>query len=133
MQGETMKTAELIGENLNYWVARANGWVQAKGGGLWCHRLDADGACRDSADVVAEQQTSSGQGWNPSEVWDQGGPIIERERIELVTNIEGEWTAEVDPYNYRHDPGKAPTATGTGPLVAAMRAYVASKFGEEVP
>ena len=78
----------------------------------------------------------------PSRSWEQGGPIIERERIAI-------WFLEQDSYNrpYPH-PWHAGFYTGidetnvcicadheqTGPtlLIAAMRAYVASKFGEEV-
>lgn len=80
----------------------------------------------------------------PSRDWRDGGPIIERERITLVAHDAGygdgpEWSATPDPFSsyidlplpipaYRGDPG----SRGPTPLVAAMRAYVASKFGDEV-
>lgn len=70
---------------------------------------------------------------SPSTDWSQGGPIIEREEIGLTRNAPcskgREWEAS-----------PSITAKGAGgkwgygptPLVAAMRAFVASKIGEEV-
>ena len=60
----------------------------------------------------------------PSTAWEHGGPIIERERIALEF-LDGEWCAWA-PGPQRAD-GRGPT-----PLIAAMRAYVASRFGESV-
>ena len=55
--------------------------------------------------------------------WAEGGPIIERERID-VYGFDGEqWGAE-DNFRSRQ--------YGDTPLVAAMRCYVASKLGEEI-
>jgi hypothetical protein len=59
----------------------------------------------------------------PSTDWAQGGPIIERERIELRGDGDEGWIA-YDNLN--------PTQKGPTPLIAAMRCYVASKLGEEV-
>lgn len=63
--------------------------------------------------------------FKPTENWNQGGPIIERERISIRQWInvpivhaympEGEWSSD-----------------GQSPLIAAMRCYVVSKLGEEV-
>ena len=56
--------------------------------------------------------------------WSQGGPIIEREGIELLCESLGfRWVAI---------PQKGPEWRGTTPLIAAMRCYVASKLGDEV-
>jgi hypothetical protein len=59
--------------------------------------------------------------------WEDAGPIIERERIGFgwIGDDNGaKWAARVyGGYSYE----------GSTPLVAAMRAYVASKFGAEVP
>lgn len=61
--------------------------------------------------------------WSPSTKWEHGGPIIERERIALGDSYMGsEWEATVGDV----------TEYGTTALIAAMRAYVASKFGPEV-
>jgi hypothetical protein len=65
--------------------------------------------------------------YGPSEIWSQGGPIIERERIGVwsseAVDHAGEWCARmIDTYiTY------SPT-----PLIAAMRCYVASKLGDGV-
>ena len=58
----------------------------------------------------------------PSTDWALGGPIIERERIELEWSG-SEWWARIK----ADEDFSAPT-----PLVAAMRCYVASKLGDEV-
>lgn len=72
---------------------------------------------------------------SPSRNWSEGGPIIEREgiAIERVAYSDGslrEWCAAVavggeypEEWRWWH---------GATPLIAAMRAYVASKFGETV-
>ena len=56
--------------------------------------------------------------------WAQGGPIIEREGIELLCETVGfRWVAM---------PQKGPEWSGPTPLIAAMRCFVASKLGDEV-
>lgn len=67
--------------------------------------------------------------WKPSTNWSQGGPIIEREGIE-VGRQHDEWIAcsEVaDDGNWDKNVCYGPT-----PLIAAMRCYVTSKLGDEV-
>ena len=57
--------------------------------------------------------------------WSHGGPIIEREGIELVT-VSHDWRAMInteDGWLRQYGPT---------PLVAAMRCYVASQLGDEV-
>ena len=56
--------------------------------------------------------------------WAQGGPIIERERIQLRPERGTEWRA--------YSGLLGPDTTGATPLIAAMRCYVASKLGDEV-
>ena len=55
--------------------------------------------------------------------WAQGGPIIEREKIETY------WHTALDMWAARHDGN---LRYGPTPLIAAMRCYVASKLGDEV-
>ena len=65
-----------------------------------------------------------------SSKWAQGGPIIEREGISIVQQGDAaEWVASV--YNYTEGDWHLHT-TGPTPLIAAMRCYVASKFGDTV-
>ena len=69
--------------------------------------------------------------------WAQGGPIIEREFMDVevtpmgaLPEIYGAWRA------WKHnDNADATTEQGPTPLIAAMRCYVASKLGDivEVP
>lgn len=58
--------------------------------------------------------------------WAQGGPIIERERIQLEPAFD-KWRAVLDWLDEPYGEGFGPT-----PLIAAMRCYVASKLGDEV-
>ena len=60
--------------------------------------------------------------YDPSTNWEHGGPIIERERINLW-NEGHDWEASLY--------GKH-IVWGETPLVASMRCYVASKLGDEV-
>lgn len=80
----------------------------------------------------------------PSENWAQGGPIIERERIAIWRydtpgDVNG-WLANFGAVHGSADGGIVATdpphdreaVVGPTPLIAAMRAYVANKCGEEV-
>lgn len=58
--------------------------------------------------------------------WAHGGPVIERERIAISTNCPQGWVARLASGVVTRS-ANAPT-----PLVAAMRAYVASKLGDVV-
>jgi hypothetical protein len=68
---------------------------------------------------------------SPSTLWAQGGPIIERERIELKC-WDGTWVAEVLHEDRKY--GGVMRSEGQGPtiLLAAMRCYAASILGDEV-
>lgn len=109
------KTAELKGDALDYMVQ--------------CAQRGEKPLCS-----VAEWKAGSDDGRSPSTYWEHGGPIIERQKIGLVFQ-DGQWMAG-DLYTWptyyettieAHDAGYGPT-----PLIAAMRAYVTSVFGEEV-
>lgn len=109
-----MKVAELTGAELDLWVAKAEGLsIQTMHGmpSLVC----ADPEAFRSPDRYSSK-------------WKYGGPLIERERIELHClsrsgGFLGEWMARITP---------VPLSFGPTPLIAAMRAYVASKFGAEI-
>jgi hypothetical protein len=69
--------------------------------------------------------------YQPSTKWSQGGPIIEREEIDIycytspkISPDAGLWLADITGTNFK--------AYGSTPLIAAMRCYVASKLGNEV-
>lgn len=102
-----MDVSELTGLELDRWVANAKG--------------EAFGACYSTD-------------------WSHGGPIIEREQIATWPAGNEGWRA-LHPKNldgaYLYggviDAGSFDGTGGPTPLIAAMRAYVASKFGDEVP
>ena len=99
-----MKTNELTGVALDWAVAKCEGL------------LHDDGTVSDY--------------WQPSELWEQGGPIIEREGMDLRMNGPREWCASMwwDDENSVGDI----RMDGPTPLIAAMRCYVASKLGDEI-
>jgi len=69
--------------------------------------------------------------WQPTTDWAQGGPIIEREWLDVTP-----WPNESEENKrwdcVQHDCNPPYQQFGPTPLIAAMRAYVASKLGEEV-
>lgn len=71
--------------------------------------------------------------YKPSEKWSQGGPIIEREQLEISPqywNVEGwHWVAYVLGVNNLDDNFEQ---RGPTPLVAAMRCFCCSKLGDEI-
>lgn len=118
-----MKTSELEGRQLDYWVAKAEGAkIDTK---VWPHPL----LCHfeDCWDRFPKMQDSTDD-YEPSTDWAHGGPIIEREKLELLfsdsvwrsgngEDADGDWKV---------------VGYGSTALIAAMRAYVASKFGDTV-
>lgn len=111
-----MKVSELTGAQLDYWVAKGEnrspdmGGPELPGIGVVCR------ACLPNGEFGI---------YSPSYDWRQGGPIVESQKIalEFVTD---EWEGIV---MRQHD---HVFAYGDSALIAAMRAYVASKFGKEV-
>lgn len=110
-----MKTSELTGTALD--------WTVAKCEGIEVEYID------DSITRCLLMKPSGSGIFAPSSNWAQGGEIIEREKIDLnwdltlTHRVDGLWFASV---------GSGDDVTATTPLIAAMRAYVASKFGDEV-
>ena len=62
----------------------------------------------------------------PSTNWSQGGPIIEREKIDLCWHHVTNTVTAIKWFEGQNQ------QTATTPLIAAMRCYVASKLGNEV-
>lgn len=113
-----MKTADLTGAALDWTV-----WKCA--GGAGAYPKTASGKS-----FLKLWQGNSAKYLHPSTDWAQGGPIIEREFIELVTTNHSNallWQAIGRGFGEDSPIGNGPT-----PLVAAMRCYVASKLGDEV-
>lgn len=112
----------------------------------------SEGLCCDTHDLPRAVFVHSGADsmiYDPSKNWALAGPIIERERIALVaaTGYEDDgpvfWTAACcgpdgayshyidEPLPFSDHGQKEATGEGPTPLIAAMRAYVASKLGDE--
>jgi len=65
-------------------------------------------------------------GYSPTSEWSQGGPIIEREGINVYQMHDGTWQANLDYGMIDEAIYHGPT-----PLIAAMRCFVASELGDE--
>jgi hypothetical protein len=118
------KTSELEGARLDAAVAKAKGWEQQEcEGEVWWWGCDAKWRYTTGN---AEMRVRH---FNPSTDWSDGGPIIERERIDVIRNhLEEVWASYAGPHSFTN----RVRAEGPTPLIAAMRAYVASKLGDEV-
>lgn len=111
-----MKMSELTGALLDLWVARAMKLEPIPG--------EPDGFFywKDS-----DEGDRSGW-WCPSTDWRQAGPIIERERVGVMPVLH-----DAETYWLAAHPGYGSGCAGSTPLIAAMRAYVASVYGDTVP
>lgn len=125
-----MNTNELKGQDLDYWVARCEDIEHP----VYLREM-APGCCL--VKVTEDDETGTMSRWiayQPSTDWLLAGPIIEKEMIDVAYgNRQGIWEAMVRPvYEY----GTYMSCEGLGEseslIEAAMRAYVASKFGAEV-
>lgn len=128
-----MKVAELEGAQLDAWVARALGFPSS------------DDVPNELCGWEHIESESFRKDWSPSQDWGQGGPIIEREGIAIakigecwsayMSGAQGGYFSGADMIQvcaaHRYSRGSA-GMPGSTPLIAAMRAYVASKFGDEV-
>lgn len=110
------KTRELTGALLDQAVALAEG-LETEKQGLYTYARPKGGVHWDR--------------FEPSTNWAQGGPLMDRERI--GTFYDDGWTAAMPmpPDEFGHAGWYCNTGANTA-LEAAMRAYVASKFGDEI-
>ncbi len=78
--------------------------------------------------------------FDPSTDWSQGGPIIERVKIHLLSpygahpipSLAKSWLAHCLKAPHLADGWGPAKGHGPTPLIAAMRCFVSSKLGEEV-
>ena len=113
MDTVTVETSELIGLALDWAVAKCEG-----------RRIEFNYQYTEEIRFDGWWQLGPNH-WQPlnsySANWTQGGPIIERENIDLM---------KVGSVLWRADCGSA--YHGPTPLIAAMRCYVASKLGDAI-
>lgn len=112
-----VKTADLIGAQLDFAAAQADGlrieWRRTNiAPGLYPMVADGSGIFRGPFPY--------------STCWRFGGPIIERERISPL------WTDGPDPEWRAMHQQEDVIGCGSTLLIAAMRAFVAIKLGDEV-
>jgi hypothetical protein len=116
------KVSELEGADLDYRVAQAEGKYPVM--------LVLDCMPPHYSVLV------DGKSYSPSTDWSQGGPIIERARIIVLECLIDEakvFEAMTNEYcDYNHMIRGDFMQYGATYLIAAMRCFVASKFGEEV-
>jgi hypothetical protein len=112
-----MKISELEGDKLDFWAYRATGGTD------------------DFPSFYATKYHEDRFAYSTD--WKYGGPIIEREDIRTMrpeTISDGPcWVASrglIGIVEFEDDFG---WYSGPTPLIAAMRAFVASKYGDEVP
>ena len=117
-----IKTAELTGAVLDWAVAKAE-YTDGR-------RVELTEG-KTGVRVTRDQTYDGSDQWHwfvffPSTYWAQGGPIIERERIEQRDRspIFNDWEATIKLAGVN--------AFGPTPLIAAMRCFVASTLGDEV-
>lgn len=78
--------------------------------------------------ITLWETNAYGVTYSPSTYWSQGGPIIERESISVIP-FDDRWEARCAS---SLTPARFMERRGPTPLIAAMRCYCASKFGDEV-
>jgi hypothetical protein len=110
-----MKTAELTGAMLGYWVARTEGKTptfESRGWAWWSEEDQFFVVCSDYATE-----------------WAVVGPIIDRDNISIKWD---DASSDSSAFWMAYLPG-GPLAYGSTALIAAMRCKVASVYGDEVP
>lgn len=120
-----MKTSELTGPALDWAVAKCKSGFDLRLENTHGKRTAWMFSFRDDEDInrVDRHYLSD---YEPSTDWAQGGPIIALESIYLIPNENADgWFAHKVGCNQSD-------YNGPTPLVAAMRAYVASVLGDEV-
>jgi len=116
-----MKVSELEGAELDFWVAKAEQ--------LLAPRIFS-GSCRVNALLGFPSFSGIAGGVNyatfePSINWSQGGPIIEKKKLALYPTVDGKWDSYIGCFG-------GWLCFQPTPLIAAMRVYVRSEFGDTV-
>ena len=118
-----IKTADLIGPALDWAVAKAQGREGIKIFGR--SRPNDRGWVEVRFNPDPRAATAR---FDPSESWSQGGPIIERECMDILCLAGGDDGWQADKYLHTEQVIRF----GPTPLIAACRCLVASKLGDEV-
>ena len=132
-----IKTSELSAQALDWAVSYARGYSPEKD--FHSHGMTWNGWWETAA-YINTKPNEYRRVPKYSTDWAQGGPIIEREKIDVFTSYEGPYIEGADAgstgwASRRHTKGgpiNPKRYLGPTPLIAAMRCYVSSKLGDEV-
>ena len=121
------KVSRLEGAELDYWVAMALGFIASNA--VICTKQNKETFSRADAVEGCLYIRLGGHEtkYSPSRRWNEAGPIIEREHIGLQKMADYWFAGVCKPPAPGMRDGRGPT-----PLIAAMRCFVASRFGETV-
>ena len=111
-----MKVNELQGAALDWAVAQAEGNVRLQ---------------YDNQEGLIINNVIGWFHYRPSVAWEQGGPIIEREWLD-ITPWPNESREDMRWHCQQYDTANDFAQYGPTPLIAAMRCFVASKMGDDV-
>lgn len=139
MSTKAYKVTELTGALLDAAVAMAEGLTLS---GKWCYANYCDDHC-DGSQGWYERDTESGCEMRPTFNYEgvnyvvqgystdpnHGLAIIEREKISVCADGD-EWTADTSKFGAFY--GYETSCDGPTMLIAAMRAYVLSRFGDKI-
>ena len=146
------KTSELEGVMLDAAVAKALGYVYLDGQKIAPPHSPSPSERARLLMSPALTIDDKSEWFEPSSCWALGGPIIERERIGVLPatkQVKGDrnyyrrtgrhlmnehdgWVAGYEPITHIEFDWGGSSEVGETPLIAAMRAFVASKLGDEV-
>lgn len=125
------RTNHLSGIALNWAVAVAEGYVMERPQDLQMIRGNQRiliGCQPAYVNGLRTPNPAQQYAYEPASLGAQGFPIIERERISIAAKPDGTWLACI--YNQEETPEHV--AEASSPLAAAMRTFVASRFGETI-
>ena len=120
-----IKTIELTGIALDWLVAKCEGKVEQ--GVYGTPEPTESGLHLHYCDVLLSHP------YNPSTDWAQGGPLIQREKMTLFYDEDGQtYSAYVSLFRQHGMSNRTRWRSGPTPLIAAMRCYCCSLLGDEV-
>lgn len=126
-----MKTADLEGAQLDYWVAKAEGMDmvlrETEGGLQPAFEIDYEPAGQFSE--VSEDNSKMWLYFMPSRRWEHGGPFIEHYEMRSSCIVPQGETVK----RWLYWTPATPLMSGKTPLEAAMRCRVYEEFGDTVP
>lgn len=137
-----MKVSELSGAELDYWVAKVEGYNAqlSKTCPVADYAVYEDSISCWIESPIDEDDPSEGNYWElyePSWMWHTGGLLIEKYEIRISCADNKKWWAERrigkdGETQFCTSFYRAVVEQGSTPLIAAMRCLVASKYGDEV-